>query len=452
MCICNTMIKAFLLKGELIKIIKVYTRMLQEGLYPDNYTLPYMLKACKNLQNSVLGEQIHVHGLKLGFLFDIFVGNTMILMYSACGMMEAAARIFDEIPHRTAVSWTIMISGYARQGDIDTARLIFDEAPMKDRGIWGSIISGYVQNNCFKEGLQMFRMMQLTNLEPDEAVFVSVLCACAHLGALDIGIWIHRYLDRIGLPLTIRLGTALIDMYARCGNLDIAKKLFDGMQQRDTICWNAMISGVAVHGDGENALKLFLEMEKSGFRPNDITFIAVFTACSYSGMAYEGLHLFKKMSTVYGIEPKSEHYGCIIDFLGRAGLFEEAKEIIQGIPNSSSPYEKAIAWRALLSACCNQRKTQLAEFAAQQLVQLERHSGVYVLLSNMYAAAGNYNDARTVRMMMKKRGIEKTPGCSSIEINGFIHEFIAGEKAHLQMDEIHELLEKMNKHLEYNPN
>ncbi|KAF8399565.1 hypothetical protein HHK36_015432 [Tetracentron sinense] len=455
MCICNTMIKAFLLKGKLTQTIEIYTQMLRDGLHPDNYTLPYVLKACANLHNCQLGQQIHGHSMKLGFLFDIVVYNTLILMYSACGKMDAARRVFDKIPCLTAVSWTVMISGYAKQGDVETARLLFDEAPLKDRGIWGSMISGYVQNNCLKEGLQMFRLMQSTDIGPDEAIFVSVLCACAHLGALNIGIWIHRYLERIRLPLSVRLSTALIDMYAKCGNLCVAKKVFDGMSERDAICWNAMIAGVAMHGDGESALKLFFEMQKVGVKPDDITFIAIFTACSYSGMAYEGLEMFRSMCTVYGIEPKSEHYGCMVDFLGRAGLFEEAKEIIQRIPNSIKPSEEAIAWRALLSACCNHGETQLAEVAAERLLPLERHSGVYVLLSNMYSAAGKYDDARRIRKMMKNRGVEKTPGCSSIELNGFVYEFIAGEKTHPQMEEIQGILEKMSKQLDsagYKPN
>ena len=448
-CICNTMIRAFLLQGELIKTIELYSKILQGGLYPDNYTLPYVLKACAYMQNCRLGEQLHVQSLKLGFLSDIFVGNTLILMYSSCGSMVEAREIFEEIPLPTVVTWTVMISGYAKQGDVDTARLIFDEAPIKDRGIWGSIISCYVQNSCFKEGLQMFRLMQSEDFEPDEGIFVSLLCACAHLGAMDIGIWIHKYLNRIGLPLNVQLSTALIDMYAKCGNLSLAKNLFDRVREKDTICWNVMIFGMAMHGDVENALKLFMEMEKAGFHPNDLTFVALLTACSYSGMALKGLQIFNSMETVYGIEPKSEHYGCLIDFLGRAGLFEEAQRIIRSMPKSCSSSEEAITWRALLSSCCNQGEAQLAEIAAERLLQLEHQSGVYVLLSNMYAASGKYDEVKRIRKKMKDGGVEKIRGCSSIEVNGFVHEFIVGEKTHPQMQEIHRFFEKMNTELEF---
>ncbi|XWS23119.1 hypothetical protein CRYUN_Cryun29cG0094000 [Craigia yunnanensis] len=341
-CICNTMIKTFFLKGEIFKTIHFYTNMLNNGMYPDNYTLPYVLKACTKLQYFYLGELVYGHCLKLGFVFDIFVGNALISMYCGFDNLKVARFIFDEIPRKDVVSWTVMISGYGQMGDIDTARLLFDEAPVKDRGIWGAMISGYVKNNCFKEGLYMFRLMQMSDIEPDEAVFVSILCACGHLGALDTGIWIHKYLDQQKFPLSLRLSTCLVDMYAKCGNLDMAIKLFDEMQQRDVVSWNVMISGMAMHGDGESALELFRKMEEDGVRPDDITFIAVFSACSYSDMVFEGLRVLDKMCNVYNIEPKSEHFGCIIDLLSRVGLFEKANQLIHRMPDSSNPSDEAI--------------------------------------------------------------------------------------------------------------
>ncbi|OMO71979.1 hypothetical protein COLO4_27920 [Corchorus olitorius] len=448
-CICNTMIKAFFLKGEVFKTICFYTDMMNNGMSPDNYTFPYVLKACTKLQYVYFGELVYGHCLKLGFVSDIFVGNALIAMYCGFDNVKVARFIFDEIPRLDFVSWTLMISGYVKMGDIDNARLLFDEAPLKDRGIWGAMISGYVQNNCFKEGLYMFRLMQMSGIEPDEGIFVSIICACAHLGALDTGIWVHKYLDQQKFPLSLRLSTCLVDMYAKCGNLDMAKKLFDEMQQRDVVSWNVMISGMAMHGDGESALELFRQMEEDGVRPDDITFIAVFSACSYSGMVFEGLRILDRMCNVYKIEPKSEHFGCIIDLLSRGGLFEEANQIIQGIPDSSNPSDEAIAWRALLSSCCSNGQTKLAEVAAKKLMQLEHHSGVYVLLSNLYAASGKHNDAKRIKQMMKNRGVNKAPGCSSVKINGVVHEFIAGEKSHPQLEDIHSILEKLDNQLDY---
>ncbi|KAF2295006.1 hypothetical protein GH714_030118 [Hevea brasiliensis] len=369
--------------------------MLQNGMCPDNYTLPYVLKACSKLQSCFLGELVHGHCLQLGFVTNTVVGNSLMFMYCGFSNMKAARYIFDEIPSPCAVSWTLMISGYAKAGDICSAKLFFDEAPEKDRGIWGAMISGYVQNNCFKECLYTFRLMQLIDMVPDEGIFLSILCACAQLGALDTGIWIHRYLDRIGLPLSIRLSTGLIDM------------------------------------------------------PDDVTFIAMLSACSYSGMAQEGLRVLDRMCNVYDIEPRSEHYGCMVDLLSRAGLLQEAKEMIQRMPNSSSSSEEAVAWRALLSACCNQGQPQLAQVASEKLLQLEPHSGAYVLLSNLYATTGKHDDAKRIKKMMRNKGLNKAPGCSSIKINGIVHEFVAGEKIHKQLEEIESVLEKMKKQLNY---
>lgn len=446
-CICNTMIKAFLLKGELVKTIEIYTHMCRIRILPDNYTLPYVLKASATLKMLPLGELFHGHALKLGFSFDPFVSDGLILLYSVLGNMNSARFIFDEISKPTVVSWTLMIDGYSKQGNVDSARLLFDEAPIKDRGLWGCMISGYVQNNCFKEGLQMFRLIQSTDLKPDEGIFVSILCACAHLGAVDIGMWVHLYLERLKFASSVRLGTALIDMYAKCGILKLARKLFDQMHHRDIVCWNAMISGMAMNGDGEGALKLFSEMEKAKIRPDDITFLAIFTACSYSNMTSEGLEMLYKMHITYGIEPKSEHYGCIVSFLSRAGLLKEANEIIQSMSNSSGNPEEAFAWRALMSACCSFRQTKLAEAAAEKLFGLEHHSGVYVLLSNLYAADGKHDDARRIRKRMIKKRVYKTPGCSLVEIKGVVHEFVAGEETHPAMDEVHIFLESVSKQM-----
>ncbi|KAK9045455.1 hypothetical protein V6N11_059335 [Hibiscus sabdariffa] len=371
----------------------------------------FFLKACAKLQFSYSGDLIYGHCLKWGFVFDIFVANALISMYCGFDNVKVARCIFDEIPRLDVVSWTVMISGYGQMGDIDTARLLFDEAP------------------------------------PDEAIFVSIINACANLGALDTGIWIHKYMDQQKFPLTLRLSTCLVDMYAKCGNLDIAKKLFDEMQQRD-VSWNVMISGLAMHGGGEGAIQLFRQMEKDGVSPDDITFIALFTACSYSGNAFEGLRMLDRMCNVYNIDPKSEHFGCIIDLLIRGGLFEEANQIIQSMPGSSNPSDEAIAWRALLSSYCSSGQTNLAEVAAEKLMRLEDHSGVYVLLSNLYASSGKHYDAKRVKRMMKSR-VNKAPGCSSIKINGEVHEFIAGENNHLQMEEIHLILEKLDKQLHY---
>ncbi|XP_042458738.1 pentatricopeptide repeat-containing protein ELI1, chloroplastic-like [Zingiber officinale] len=445
LCIRNTMIKALLLRQHYAEPFHIYRRLLRDGLSPDNYTLPYVLKACAGLKDAVAGAQVHAHTIKLGFFADTFVCNTLALVCFACGGDAVSARqVFDGIPQRDAVSWTVMISGYGQLGDVENARLLFDESPLKDHGIWGAIISAYVQNNCFKEGLSMFRLMQAAGLEPDEGVLVTALSASAQIGALDIGIWIHQYMNRSGLKMSIKLCTALMDMYLKCGNLNLAKKLFDAMTSKDTVCWNVMILGLAIHGHGEDALKLFACMMKEQVKPDDATYIAILTACSHSRLVEEGLQAFDSMNS-YGIEPKSEHYVCMVDSLGRAGYFKEAQEIIGRMSGDVSPADKAIAWRALLSACWNHGDTRCAEVAARHLLESEVRSSGYVLLSNIHETLGkDGEEARRIRKCMKDRGILKLPGCSSIQAGGHVHEFIAGEQMHPEIKEIHSVLETIH--------
>ncbi|RAL40123.1 hypothetical protein DM860_008263 [Cuscuta australis] len=431
-CIVNTMIKAFFLSNELTRTLGMYKHMLQIGMCPDNYTFPYLLKACSDMESYSLGSSIHGQCLKFGFLADTYVGNSLISMYSELGVMKDARYVFDEMPSHCVVAWTVLISGYSRTGDVFEARLVFDESPVKDRGVWGSMISGYVQNNCFKEGLQMFRVMQMTGVQPDEMILVSILSACAQLGSLENGKWVQRYLEKLGMAMTVRLGTALVDMYAKCGRLDFARELFDKMPVRDVICWNAMISGFAMNGRGEEAMALFQEMQNSGTRPDDITLISLLTACTTCpGMASEGLKLLSVMCNTYNIQPKGEHYACLIHLISKEGFLEEARNLVQSAHTEDEEEDgSVVAWRALLSGCVDHGEVCLAEAAAEKVFRLERHDGAYVLLSNLYAAAGKHDGAKRVRKMMRKKKElidKKTPGCSSVEINGVVHEFVAGE-------------------------
>ncbi|PKI44443.1 putative pentatricopeptide repeat-containing protein At5g59200, chloroplastic [Punica granatum] len=456
-CIYNTMLHALLLHDRPAAAIHVYSRMLADAVRPDHYTLPCILKACAKLIPRSLGESVHGQGIKLGLVSNLFVGNALIAFYIALnGEQAAPGKVFDEMPDRDAVSWTLAISGSAKAGDVEAARALFDKAPVKDLGVWGAMISGYVQDNCFKEGLHLFQLMQLEvpYIEPDEALLVSVLCACAHLGTLETGVWIHRLVERRRLRPTTRLWTGLIDMYAKCGFLGLAKRLFDEMPQRDTICWNAMISGFAMNGVGGAALRLFCDMEKEGIVPDNVTLIAVLIACSYSGMACEGLRILQRLLRDYNIELQSELYGCLVELFGRAGLLEEAKEILllrdSSKNNNGSPEDDAVAWRALLNACCSHGDIKLAELAAERLLHIEHDSGAYVLLSNFYAAKGKQEEAQKVRMKMRNGAVDKkAPGCSSVQIGGVGFEFVAGEKMHPQMEEICLLLEKLNRHSDY---
>ena len=420
LCIFNTMMKTLLLNGEYDQMVDIYRQMMQGEIFPDNYTYPYLLKGVIYLKEDLKpGVQVHGSVVKFGFDCDVFVANTLVLMYCAWGKLHDARQMFEGIPQRDAASWTILISGYAKEGEIEIARGLFDRCSLlRDHGIWGSVISGYVQNNCFKESLAMFREMQLAGVKADEGILVSVLSACAQLGAMDIGLWIHRYIRRTFLAPTVHLSTALIDMYMKSGDPVRACKLFNGMPKRDNISWNVMISGLATNGDGLGALKLFDRMQKEGFSPDGSTFLAALSACSHSGLVQEGLRLFYLMKTVYGIEPQEEHYTYVVGFLGRAGLLHQAQEVL-AVMSPSSGNSEAIALRSLLSATW----------------QHEAHTP-YVNLSNEDEAKRLVKELRACKM----------PGCSSVEVNGFVQEFVAGDGAHMDMSKVYEVLQAFTRH------
>ena len=271
-------------------------------------------------------------------------------------------------------------------------------------------------------------------------VMVAVLSACAQMGALDQGKYVHLLLERFKIKRDVVLETALVDMYAKCGSLDCAMQVFETMKERNVFTWNAMIGGLAMNGQGELALKLFKRMENERMAPDDVTFIGILSACSHSGFVDKGLELFNLMREVYGIEPRMEHYGCVVDLLGRARLLEDALAFMERMPIKPN----VVLWASLIGACRAHGDVELAERVARSVVELEPDScGRYVMLSNFYAGARRFDDAMKVRKAMKAKGIHKTPGLSWIELNGTVHQFIAGDQSHYMTEKIYVMLEEM---------
>ncbi|KAL8153711.1 hypothetical protein V2J09_011471 [Rumex salicifolius] len=299
--------------------------------------------------------------------------------------------------------------------------------------------------NSSMEPLVLFSEMQGSSVSPNEVTLVALISACADLGALAQGTWAHAYALKNKLVLNRFVITALIDMYAKCGCLAPARQLFDEFPHRDTLCYNAMIRGLAVHGYGHCALELFEQLKTEGLRPDEVTLIVTMNACSHAGLVTVGCRIFDTMEEDYAIEPKLEHFCCLVDLLGRAGRLEEAMERIEAMPMSPN----AVIWRSLLSASRVHGNVKIGELALNHLVELEPEtSGNYVLLSNMYAKSGQWDEANKVRRLMKERDIDKAPGSSLVEIDGAIHEFLMGDRTHPDSKEIYMKLEEMNMRLQ----
>ncbi|KAJ4969113.1 hypothetical protein NE237_015814 [Protea cynaroides] len=395
-------------------------------LRPNNFTYPSLFKACGSNPWLHHGRALHAHVFKfLEPSSDHFVHASLLNFYSKCGKLAQSRYLFDQISHPDLVTWNSILAAYARSTSDNS--------------------SGNEDTSLSAEVLCLFSELQFSLVRPNEISLVALLDACADLGALSQGLWAHAYVLRNNLSLNLFVGTALIDMYSKCGSLSLANQVFDQLPQKDTLCYNAMIRGLAIHGHGQQAVDLFNEMGNKGLEPDEVTFVVVMCACSHVGLVHEGRRCFESLMEVYGIEPKLEHYGCLVDLLGRAGQLKEAEEMVRTMPMKPN----AVLWRSLLGASRVHGDLQLGELALRHLIQLEPEtSGNYVLLSNLYASINRWDDVRRVRKVMKDLGINKTPGCSLIEIDGTIHEFIMRDKTHPQSKEIYLKLEEISRRLQ----
>ncbi|KAI0497633.1 hypothetical protein KFK09_020866 [Dendrobium nobile] len=413
----------------------LFNRLLSSNLLPNTFSCSFALKACTQLSHCLLtGKTIHALILKLGFDPDVFLHNTLVHMYSSFGAMADARLMFEKMPKRDAVSYNIMIARLTKDGEMELAREMFDDMPERSVRSWTSLIAGYVQWKNPREAVRLFVEMEEVGVRPNEVTVVAVLAACADLGALDLGKRVHQHGNRFGFLKNVRVCNTLIDMYIKCGCVRIARKVFDEMAERTVVSWSAMIHGYAIHGQGDDALELFEEMRKAGIRPNPVTFVGLLHACSHMGLLEQGRKFFQSMICDYNIVPEIEHYGCMVDLLSRAGLLDEALEFIRKMqikPNG-------VVWGALLGGARVYKRVDMGEEAIRQLTDLDpSNDGYYVVLSNIYADAGRFDDAAKVRRLMRNKGVKKTPGWSTIAVDGVIHEFVAGESDHAHILEIY---------------
>ncbi|KAF5951923.1 hypothetical protein HYC85_009867 [Camellia sinensis] len=426
-----------------IEALIVFRQLVQcEFVEPNRFTFPSVLKACARTGRIREGKQVHGLIIKYGLDFDEFVVSNLVRMYVMCCVMIDAYLLFKSRQlGSNVVLWNVMIGGYVRIGDFEAARQLFDKMPQRSVVSWNSMISGYAQNGFFKEAIELFRDMQMEDVSPNYVTLVSVLPAISRLGALELGKWVHLYAEKNKIEIDGVLGSALIDLYSKCGNIEKALQVFESLPQRNVIAWNAIISGLAMHGQAKDALDHFWRMEQASVTPSDVTYIALLSACSHGGLVHEGRLIFDHMVRVVGLEPRIEHYGCMVDLLGRAGLLEEAEKLILEMPIEPDD----VILKALLSACKIHGNIEIGKRIARLLMEMAPHdSGAYVALSNMYASLGNWEAVTGVRLMMKEMDIRKDPGCSWIELDGIIHEFLVEDDSHPKAKEIHLMLEEMS--------
>ncbi|XP_019450411.1 PREDICTED: pentatricopeptide repeat-containing protein At1g56690, mitochondrial-like [Lupinus angustifolius] len=367
--------------------------------------------------------------------------TAMLMGYTQSGRMSEASELFDAMPVKWTVCCNEMIMGFGSVGEVGKARDVFERTRERDDGTWSAMIKVYERKGCELEALGMFARMQREGVALNFPSLISVLSVCASLATLDHGRQVHAQLVRSEFDQDLYVASVLITMYVKCGDLAKAKQIFNWFPFKDVVMWNSMITGYSQHGLGGEALNVFHDMCSCGVQPDDVTFIGVLTACSYSGKVKEGLEFFELMKSKYQVEPRVEHYACLVDLLGRAGRVNEAMELVEKMPMEAD----AVVWGALLGACRTHMKLDLAEIVVKKLSQLEpKNAGPSVLLSNLYASKGRWGDVEVLREKIKARCVIKLPGCSWIEVEKKVHRFTGGDsKGHPEQPIIMKKLERL---------
>ncbi|KAF9605695.1 hypothetical protein IFM89_018038 [Coptis chinensis] len=409
----TSMISGYSLKGDSYSCVKLFRRMNEEGVRPTLTTLTSLLTACSRTANLQEGKFIHGYIVRNRIEPDIFIYSALIDLYFKCGSADLAEHIFKRMPKTHVVAWNVMISGYVMVG-------------------------------CYFEAMHIFRDMKDGNVRPNAVTFISVLPACSQLAALEQGREIHYLVIENRLENNEIVMGALQDMYAKCGDMVEARRVFDQLPERSFVSWTSMITAYGSHGQALEALELFHKMEQSKAKPDGVTFLAVMSACSHGGLVDQGCHYFNVMTSKYGIKPTLEHYSCLVDLLGRAGRLSEAYGILQ-----SNPAIKEVvgSLSALLSACNMHKNVYLGEEIARLLMKKDPDDPVtYIVLSNLYASVGKWGDVRKTRLKMKELGLKINPGCSWIEVDKRLNSFFVEDKSHPEVELIHECLANIIRH------
>ncbi|KAL9249190.1 Pentatricopeptide repeat-containing protein, partial [Drosera capensis] len=430
-----------LVRGRPVEAVCLYKEMMGIGFGVglDEVTVLCVVNACAQLRDAGAGEAAVGCGMKSGVKCTVKLRNSVIDMYGKCGMIREARRVFEAMEERSVVTWTIMLDCVVRYEGFRSGRGWFDVMPVRNVVGWGIMIKAYVMNGFTREALALISEVVLgSSWGLNFATLCSILSACAQSGDLMVGLWVHGYVLRM-VDRNVMVDTALVDMYAKCGRLNKALGTFRSMPFRNVVTWNAMLSGLAMHGQGGRTLELFSDMLKEAM-PDEVTMTAVLNACSHSGLVDQGRHYFSYMSTMYSIAPQMEHYACMVDLLGRAGYLDEAEKLVRTMP--MRPNEVVLG--SLISSCGTRGKLPLAEKLLQDLINIDpSNTECHVLLANMYYSLGKKDKGDLLHRLSRRHGAKKVPGMSSIHVGGHVHRFTAGDKSHPCVQDIYGKLDEV---------
>ncbi|VFQ89129.1 unnamed protein product [Cuscuta campestris] len=437
----TSLMDGYVKKSMAGEALALFRTMCCSGVEPTEVTMIEVFSACAQKGDLKLGKYFHAFMEKRGVKCrGLNLLNAILDMYVKCGCLPMAKELFGKMEEKDVFSWTTMINGHARYGEVDLARKYFTDMPRRSVVSWNAMIACYSQNNRPGEALELFHEMEREGVVPMESTLVCVLSASAQSGSLNIGKRVHDYyVKERRIQCSVILVNALIDMYAKCGNIDAAEELFTAMTQRDLVSWNSLIVGCASHGLAERALSLFDQMMTLEFVPDEITYVGVLSACAHGGLVNEGWGHFRNMRK-FGLMPVKEHYACLVDLLSRVGRLGDAYEVIRTMPMEAD----AAVWGALLNGCRMHGSVELGRLSGLKLLALDpEDSGIYMLLASLFANERKWVDVSEFRGMMRSKGVKKNPGCSSIEVEGRFHEFVASDRSHPQSKVIRKVLDEI---------
>lgn len=460
----NTMIEGYFCAGMVERAQEVFDKMPMRNLVSWNVMVTGLSQRglvdkayelfCRMDERNLISWTAMVTGLarngKVDRARDVFEKmpernvvswNAMITGYAQNGQVEEAVELFERMPERDIPSWNTMITGLIQNGKLVRARELFDEMGERNVVTWTTLITGYVRGGENEMALKVFLEMLRDGSQPNDGTFVNILPAISNLAALQEGQQVHQMICKTPFQFKPFVESALINMYSKCGEIGVAQKVFGLSHRKDLVSWNAMIAAFTHHGLAKEAVGLFEDMQIKGFKPNDVTYVELLSACSHSGMVDEGLMFFRSMVTDGSIEVREDHYTCLVDLCSRAGRLEEAMHLIKGL-RINPP---ASVWGALLGGCNNHGNVRVADLAAKRLLEAEpNNAGTYTLLSNVYASTGRWEEAKRIRSEMKDKGLKKQPGCSWIEIGCAVHVFVVQDKSHSERDMIYSMVKNLH--------
>lgn len=438
----NIMIVGHAKYGEIELCLSLFKEMRENLFLPDQWTLSALMNACAESSEAKYGYMVHAFVIKTGWSSAVEAKNSILSFYAKLGNQSHAIKEFESTGMLSQVSWNAIIDAYMKKGDIEEAFSVFQRAPEKNVVSWTSMITGYARNSNEEQALSFFVEMIKNCLCPDDFTFGAVLHACSSLAVLGLGSMVHGCVVHYGFQAYVYVGNGLVNMYAKCGDIEGSIRAFSEILDKDLVSWNAMLYGFGMHGLASEALQLYNHMIASGTKPDKVTFIGLLITCSHVGLIEEGRMFFESMESIYGLSYEIDHVACMVDMLGRGGYLKEAEELAN--KHSGAVCGKTSSSEALLGACYVRGDVEFGTNLGEDLRSSEPKKEMsFVLLSNLYCASGKWKEAEMVRKAMVDQGIQKLPGCSWVQVRNDVAAFVAGNNSHPSMGKIFEILHSL---------